>query len=86
MGSCPAAWKKVRVAQPLRPLPVKYSLFARKITRRSTMSGRKIESMNERWFEARMTAPSFGTFWRPTTQGRKIASRIGPMTMFFMIQ
>ena len=65
---------------------MKYSLFARKITGRSTTSGRKIESMNERWFDASTTAPSLGTCSSPTTQGRKIARRIGPMTMCFMIQ
>ena len=44
----------------LQALAVKYSLLARKTTGRSTMSGRKIESMNERWFDASTTAPSFG--------------------------
>jgi hypothetical protein len=65
---------------------VKYSLFARKTTGRSTTSGRKIESMKERWFEARMTGPSLGTRSRPMTHGRKIARRMGPTTMCFMIQ
>ena len=49
-------------------------------------SGRKIESMNERWLLASTTAPCFGTCSRPTTHGRKIARRIGPTTMCFMIQ
>ena len=50
------------------------------------MSGRKIESLTERWLLARMAAPDDGTFVRPTIHGRKIALTIGPITMYFMTQ
>ena len=45
-----------------------------------------MESLTERWFEARMAAPDAGTFERPTIHGRKIAFTIGPMTTYFMNQ
>ena len=50
------------------------------------MSGRKIESANERWLLARMAAPRAGMLLRPTTQGRKIALMTGPITTYFMNQ
>jgi hypothetical protein len=86
MGSCPAAWKKSRVAQPLRPLPVKYSLFGEE-----DHSAVDDERQEDRVDEGEVVrrehdAPSLGTCSSPTTQGRKIARRIGPMTMCFMIQ
>ena len=64
-------------ASPLIPGDVKYSLFAKKVTLRGTTSGMKIESLNERWFEAMMTGPDDGTFRRPRTLGRKRRVRIG---------
>jgi hypothetical protein len=50
---------------------VKYSLFARKVTFRGTTSGIKMESLKERWFEARISGPEAGTFRKPFTLGRK---------------
>ena len=38
----------------------KYSALATNVTRRRRTSGMKIESRNERWFEARITGPRFG--------------------------
>jgi hypothetical protein len=56
---------------PLGPGDVKYSLFAKKVTLRGTTSGIKIESLNERWFEARISGPVDGTLRSPFTFGRK---------------
>jgi hypothetical protein len=55
---------------PFGPGEVKYSLFAKKVTFRGTTNGIKIESLNERWFEARMSGPDAGTFLKPFTFGR----------------
>jgi hypothetical protein len=74
------------VAHPLSPLPVKYSDFARNDMGRSIMSGKKIESMTERWLLARIAAPVFGTFFAPTIHGRKIALSTGPTTRYLRIQ
>jgi hypothetical protein len=49
---------------------VKYSLFAKKVTFLGTTSGMKIESLKERWFEARINGPDAGTFLNPFTLGR----------------
>ena len=46
-----------------------------KTTFRGAMSGRNSESQNDRWFEARIAAPS-GTV--PVTFGRKTTRRSGP--------
>jgi hypothetical protein len=54
--------------------------------RRSMTSGRKIESMNERWLLARMTGPLTGIFSSPTIQGRNTVFKIGPAIRFFIIQ
>jgi hypothetical protein len=54
---------------PLGPGEVKYSLLARKVTFRGTTKGIKMESLNERWFEARMSGPETGTLRRPFTLG-----------------
>jgi hypothetical protein len=62
---------------------VKYSLFARKTTGLLSISGRNIESENDRWLLARMAAPSEGIFSEPLTQGRNNTLRIGPRNMFF---
>lgn len=50
------------------------------------MSGRKIESLTERWLLAKIAAPDAGTLRRPTIQGRKIAFTTGPMKMYFISQ
>ncbi len=48
----------------------KYSALATKVTRRRITIGRKIESQNDTWFEARMTGPSAGTCSSPSTRTR----------------
>jgi hypothetical protein len=63
--------------KPFMPGEVKYSLFARKVTLRGTTRGMKIESLNERWFEAIITGPLCGTFRSPVTFGRNSRVRIG---------
>ena len=63
--------------KPLIPGDVKYSLFARNVTLRGTTNGIKIESLKERWFEAIMTPPLFGTCRNPVTFGRKKSIKIG---------
>ena len=51
--------------------------------RRGTVSGRKIESENDRWLLAKIAAPVSGMCSEPSTQGRKSRRRIGPrMTVF----
>jgi hypothetical protein len=65
---------------PLIPLPVKYSLLARKTTGLGHCSGKKIESEKERWLLARIAAPEVGTFSTPRVQGLKIKRRRGPST------
>ena len=74
------------VAHPLMPLPVKYSDFARKDIGRSSMSGRKTESITDRWFEARIAAPCFGTFSAPEIQGRNSPLTMGPTNTCLRIQ
>lgn len=69
-GTASIAVKKLRLSQPLNPVPVKYSALARKTTGRGVTSGITTLSMKERWLLARITAPRFGTFSRPTTTGR----------------
>ena len=44
MGTWPAPEKNVFCSQPLRPLPVKYSAFATKVTRRGSVSGMNSQS------------------------------------------
>jgi hypothetical protein len=63
--------------KPLRPGEVKYSLLAIKVTFLGTTRGMNIESLNERWFDATITGPIFGTFLKPVTLGRKSTMRIG---------
>ncbi len=70
MGSWLVSRKNRAVSRPLSPVPVKYSDFARKMTGRGTMSGMKIESEKDRWFDAMIAAPSAGTLSSPLTQGR----------------
>jgi hypothetical protein len=65
------------------PLPVKYSLLARKTTGRRSIRGKKIESEKDRWLEAKIAAPSVGIFSAPLTQGLKSTLRMGPRMMFF---
>jgi hypothetical protein len=57
---------------PFIPGEVKYSLFAKKVTFLGTTNGIKIESLNERWFEAIITGPVLGTWRNPVTLGLKI--------------
>src|SRR3954447_5759247 len=49
----------------------KYSALATNVIRRRSISGRKIESENDRWLLARMHGPFLGTFSRPSTRTRK---------------
>ena len=86
MGSWLVSRKKAAVSLPLIPVPVKYSDFARNATGRGTMTGMKMESEKERWFEARIAAPSAGTLSRPLTQGRNSSLSTGPRTNVFMNQ
>jgi hypothetical protein len=81
-GSCPALRKNSALARPLTPVPVKYSALARNVTRRLSMIGRKIESENDRWFEARIAPPVVGTFSPPRTHGRNTERSTGPSTDF----
>ncbi len=55
---------------PFGPGEVKYSLLAKKVTFLVTTRGMKIESLKERWFEARISGPDAGTFLKPFTLGR----------------
>jgi hypothetical protein len=50
------------------------------------MTGMKMESEKERWFEARIAAPSAGTLSRPLTQGRNSSLSTGPRTNVFVNQ
>jgi hypothetical protein len=64
-------------SRPFGPGDVKYSLLAKKVTLRGTTKGIKIESLNERWFEAIITGPLDGTWRNPRTLGRKANIKIG---------
>ena len=68
-GICPALLKKVRIANPLRPLPSKYSDLAKKVTRREVANGTTMESIKDRWFGAKIAAPVLGIFSAPSIQG-----------------
>ena len=70
MGTCPAPEKKARCRKPFTPVPVKYSALARKVTRRLSDMGMKIQSAAERWLLARIAAPVAGTFSMPSASGR----------------
>lgn len=59
---------------------MKYSIFAEKVIRRGTISGRKMESEKDRWLLARMAGPVAGTWCSPSTQGRKTRRTGGPTT------
>ena len=48
----------------------KYSALATYVTRRGTTRGRKNESQNEIWFEARIADPLGGMCSRPSTRTR----------------
>jgi len=61
-------------------VPVKYSDLAANVTGRGTISGRKSESMTDRWFEARMAGPDAGMCSRPVTSGGAKARSTGPAT------
>jgi hypothetical protein len=47
------------------------------VIRRGTISGKKIESRNERWLLARIAGPYAGMFSAPSTSGRKITRKVG---------
>jgi hypothetical protein len=61
-------------------LAEKYSALAGNTTGRGITSGRYIESMNDRWLEARIAGPLAGTYSSPVTLGRPSMYRAGPMT------
>lgn len=86
MGICPTPLKNQAVSRPLIPRPVKYSIFAGKVIRRGHITGRKNESENDRWLLAKIAGPVAGKFSSPSTHGRKISLRIGPMTIFLRNQ
>ena len=65
---------------------MKYSCLARKVTRRGTASGMKIESENDRWLLAMIAAPSAGTCSSPSTRGRNSSLNQGPRSANFSIQ
>jgi len=70
----------------LIPLPVKYSLLARKTTGLGHCSGKKMESENDRWLLARIAAPEVGTFSTPRVQGLKIKRSRGPRRNVFSMK
>ena len=72
IGTCPLAEKKNRRKKPFTPVPVKYSALARKVTRRLSESGMKIQSAAERWLLARIAPPVAGTCSVPSALGRKM--------------
>src|SRR6201992_923315 len=86
IGTCPTAVKNQRLNQPFRPLPVKYSDFARKVMRRRTTSGRKKLSITARWLLARITGPELGTCSSPSTFGRPSNCSNGPRKMYLSSQ
>ena len=53
---------------------------------RSTMSGRKTESENDRWLLARIAGPSSGMFSMPCTQGRNRSRSHQPRNTYFISQ
>ena len=59
---------------------MKYSDFAAKVSGRSSISGRKIESTMDMWLEARMAPPSGGMCSRPVICGRQRTCKSGPAT------
>jgi hypothetical protein len=71
---------------PFIPLPVKYSLLARKTTGLGHCSGKKMESEKERWLLARIAGPEVGTFSTPRVQGLKIKRSRGPRTNVFRMK
>jgi hypothetical protein len=62
---------------PLGPGEVKYSLLARKVTLRGTTRGMKIESLNERWFDAMITGPWMEHVVNREPWDEKPASKLG---------
>ena len=86
IGTWPEPEKNVLCNRPLRPVPVKYSALATKVTRRGSVSGMKSQSAYERWLLARIAGPSSGTFSAPCTWGRKTTRSSGPMATHFRNQ
>src|SRR5215831_9399900 len=60
--------------------PVKYSDLAAKVSGRSSMNGRKIESTIDRWLEATIAPPARGMCSAPVISGRHSPRRNGPTT------
>ncbi len=81
IGTWPAPEKNFFWNQPLMPGEVKYSALATKVTRRGSVSGMNIQSEYDRWLLARIAGPSSGTFSAPSTTGRKMRRRNGPMAI-----
>jgi hypothetical protein len=79
IGTWPAPEKNARCRKPFTPVPVKYSALARKVTRRFSESGMKIQSAADRWLLARIAAPVEGTCSVPSARGRKTACTSGPI-------
>src|SRR5712691_13511082 len=63
------------------PEAVKYSALAENVTGRSSISGRKIESITDWWLAAKMAPPDAGTCPPPVTVGRQMVCRNGPASM-----
>ena len=60
---------------------MKYSDLAENVTGRSSISGRKIESITDWWLAARMAPPDAGTCPAPVTFGRQMVCKNGPARM-----
>ena len=83
-GTCPIPRKNCFLIQPFRPFSVKYSDFARKVTRRLMCSGRKNESATARWLETRMAPPVSGTWAVPEIVVGKNSRSKGPISTYFI--
>ncbi|CAM5487857.1 hypothetical protein SRIMM317S_05875 [Streptomyces rimosus subsp. rimosus] len=70
--------KNAAVSRPRSPGPVKYSDFARNVTRLGTITGITKWSENDRWLPAMIAGPCKGTCSSPSTRGRKISRSNGP--------
>ena len=86
MGTCPAPVKNAFRTKPLIPVPVKYSFFARKVTRLFSESGMKTQSAAERWLLARIAPPVAGTCSVPSARGRTTTCNAGPSATNFRNQ
>ena len=68
------------MSRPIGLLLLKYSDFATNVIDRSSISGRKMESITDRWFDAMIAPPEAGTCSAPSTRGRHSVRRKGPAT------